>query len=102
MLFIWLSFYFPHQLIGDTIGINPTNNEDKEEKINSIENDNHYKCTKTIIISNNLKTIEAYKFNSCKKLKSIIFSKDSTLTLIENHAFFGCLNLESIEIPKSL
>ena len=56
----------------------------------------HYDIPSTVsVISNDL-------FKDLLKLKTINFTSNSSLTTIRDAAFWGCLNLESIDFPNKL
>ncbi len=67
---------------------------EKELYINS--SINFVKIPKSVI------TIKKGAFENCKNLVSVFFDNDSLLESIEDNVFVNCVNLSSIDFPKSL
>ena len=67
-------------------------------KIKSGFMDNH--LITSIVMGNNIKTIEPYAFSGMKNLKTIKLS--NKLETIPQRAFYGCQSLEKIDIPSSV
>lgn len=57
---------------------------------------------KSITIPKNIEIISEGCFDTCSELESVIFEKETKLTTIGVSAFHNCINLASIELPKSL
>ncbi len=55
---------------------------------------------KTIILPNNVTSIELYAFRDCNKLESVVLPKN--LSFIDNDAFNNCPSLSSFVIPESI
>lgn len=71
--------------------------------VKRIENYSFYSCygLTEITIPNDVQYI-GQAFSHCKNLKTIHFEKESMLNEIAISAFYGCINLELVIIPKNL
>lgn len=54
-----------------------------------------------VTIPSFIKCISRYSFRRCQQIKSLVFSNDSKIELIENHAFYGS-SIERIKIPYNV
>ena len=57
---------------------------------------------KEIEIGKDVESIEKRAFENCQTLESVTFNSNSNLTIIDDYAFRNCINLKSIQLPKSL
>lgn len=55
-----------------------------------------------VIISSKTKELTARQFAGCPRLKSVTFEKDSSVTNINDEAFYGCAELTSMNLPDSV
>ena len=57
-------------------------------------------CVETVVFEDGsaLTSLQAHAFDGAEYLKSIDFG-DAAVTNIDNYAFYGCINLESMELP---
>ena len=55
-----------------------------------------------IIIPSSINIIGTSAFENCSNLKTISFSSNSKLSKIDKNAFYGCININNIEIPDSV
>lgn len=56
----------------------------------------------SIKISSNIRTISKDAFWGCKSLSNVIFESNSELKVIEDHAFFLCEALTTLELPNTV
>lgn len=73
-----------------------------EYKVTSIGNKAFYKNTKltSVVIGNNVKSIEDYAFYGCKNIKTLKFG--SGVEIIGNSSFRKCTKLTTVTLPKSI
>ena len=57
---------------------------------------------KKLVIPDSVDSIFSAAFANLRMLKNVIFSEHSQLTLIDDNAFRGCVQLSSIQLPDSL
>lgn len=55
-----------------------------------------------VTISKNVKEIGRMAFANCENLKTIEFEDNSSLSLIEENAFYYCTSLKEVKLPKSI
>lgn len=74
------------------------------DKINHIGKYAFYRYSglQGITLSKNVTTIEEGAFDGCENLQSVIIPNDSTLTRIDQYAFFGCHSLLTVNMPDGL
>ncbi|MBR6633135.1 MAG: leucine-rich repeat protein [Clostridia bacterium] len=56
----------------------------------------------SVSISSSITSVGSGAFNNCDSLKTINFTEDSNLAIIDSYAFYSCENLESVTIPSSV
>ncbi|MBQ8084569.1 MAG: leucine-rich repeat domain-containing protein [Lachnospiraceae bacterium] len=73
-----------------------------EYKVTSIGNKAFYKNTKltSVVIGNNVKSIEDYAFYGCKNIKTLKLG--SGIEIIGNSSFRKCTKLTTVTLPKSI